>query len=219
MGLPSWALLALHDIRYTLKPEILTPEDAELAGGFITTWNNADGDFVGSAKFGINNQVELGTKVTIETERRFGDVFAMLDFGAKAAIDPGSALQADLLFGLNNNRGGGVALGYSSAKSYSKRFSAVWEGRTGFFEAITGGNWTVFEVGAYPAFQIADPVSLRMGILESTSLRHPVNDFQIVLIPGFVIGIQKHMSLFADCAVDIIGGTGLRIAAFVTTKF
>jgi hypothetical protein len=208
----------MHDIRYTLKPEIITPDDAELSGGFLTTLH-ADGDFVGAAKFGINNSVELGSKVTIQTERRFGDLFAMLDLGAKVALDPGSALQADLLFGINNNRGGGVAIGYTNAKSYSKRFSAVYEGRIGFFDAVTEGNWSVFEIGAYPAFRIADPVTLRMGILQSTSLRHPKDSFQIALLPGFVIGIQEHLQLFAECAVDIIGGNDLRLAAYVTTKF
>ena len=215
---PAHAMDPMHDVRYNLIPEILTPEQSEFSGGFQTHWV-ADGDFVGAFKFGINNRFEVGSKFTWETRNRFEDMYALLDLGTKFAIDPVSAVQADFLLGINNSRGGGMVFTYSKGDTYSKRFSSVYEARLGFLNAIAGDNWSIIELGAHPQFRIVDPVALRIGLVMSTSLRHPVDRFEIDLIPGFKAGVAAHLQVLADCAVGIVGSTDIRIGIHLISLF
>lgn len=215
---PAWSLYGMHDVRYNLKPEVLIPEQSEYSGGFQTRWG-ADGDFIGAFKFGINNRFEVGSKFMLNTYNRFEENYAMLDLGVKVSVGGGGTVQSDVLLGLNNDAGGGAVFTYSQGASYTKRFSAIYETRFGFFDILTGGNWMMLESGVYPQFRVADPLSLRMGLSGATTLRRPVDMFLIDLHPGFVLGVTSHMQLFAECAVDVIGGNGIRLAAHLIGQF
>lgn len=217
-AVPGWSLYEMHDVRYTLKPELLVPEQSEYSGGFQTHWQ-ADGEFIGAFKFGINSRFEVGSKLMVNTYNRFDDTYSMLDLGVKVAIGGGSVVQSDILLGLNNDAGGGAVFTYAQGASYTKRFSAIYETRFGFFDAITQDNWMMIETGAYPQFRVADPLSLRMGLSAATTLRQPIDMFLINLHPGFVLGITPNMQLFAECAVDVIGDDGIRLAAHVIGQF
>lgn len=215
---PSWCLYPMHDVRYNLKPETLIPEQSEYSGGFQTHWV-ADGEFVGAFKFGINSRFEIGSKLMINTYNRFENAYSMLDLGVKVSVGGGGTVQSDVLLGLNNGAGGGAVFTYSQGASYTKRFTSVYETRFGFFDALTGGNWMMLEAGAYPQFRVADPLSLRMGLSGATTLRQPIDMFLIALHPGFVIGVTPFMQIFAECAVDVIGGDGIRLAAHFIGQF
>jgi len=223
----GWSLDGMHDIRYNLKPEILTPEQSEVSGGFQSRWK-ADGQFIGAVKFGINDRFEVGSKLTFDTENRFGDMYMLLDLGMKFAINSGTTLQTDALFGINNNRGGGLVLTYSKAATYTNRFSAIYEGRVGMFgsrigiyDSVSSGNVAILEGGVYPQMHVADPLNLRVGLQASTSLRHPIDQFQIDLLPGMIINVRNNLQIFGECAVDIIGGfgSGLRLSLHVISHF
>jgi hypothetical protein len=214
----EWTLASIHDTRYNLFPEIMVPDQAEFSGGFQTKWVG-DGDFVGTVKFGINDRVEVGTKLSYETENQWDRQFLMADLGVKVAINAFSSIQSDVILGINNGRGGGVMLTYSQGAAYSKRFSSTYEARLGFLEAVTVGNWAIMELGTYPQFRIADPVALRIGLATATSLRHPVDQFKIDLLPGVTIGLRSYLKLLGECAVGIIGTKEIRLSLHVVSQF
>lgn len=210
--------MTIHDMRYNLIPEILTPNISQFSGGFQTRYVG-DGDGVGTVKFGINDRFEVGSKFTWVTTEKLDHMYALLDLGGKVALDPARTLQTDIVLGMNNDNGGGVILTYTQMQSYSKRFSAILETRLGLLEAATEGNWAAFELGAYPQFHLAQPIYLRIGMATGTTLRHPVNSFQVDLIPGLQVDVLRYLHVFAEFAVGIIGNDDVRLALHFALDF
>lgn len=214
----SWALQNIHDTRYTHGPEIMIPNQSELSAGFMSHWQ-ADGDLFGSFKFGITDRVEVGSRLTWETENHLDNHYLMLDLGAKYKWSAHEALQIDLLAGVNNSHGGGLALGYTWIQSYTTWFGALYELRTGFWDALAHGNYAVIQYGAFPYFRVVHGLKIDVGLVTSSFVRHPIDSFQIDLIPGFSAGIAKHIRLQSDCAVGIMGSHDFRLALRVITMF
>ena len=211
VALPSWGLHEIHDDRYTVMAETFTPDQSVFYGGFQTRWV-ADGDFLGGFKFGINDRFEVGSRIGLHTLNRFDQNFVLLDLGGKYALDGISDLQSDFILGINNNRGGGAIFTYSRTNAYTNRFHAVFETRLGVFNAVTNGNWATLEVGAHPQFQIASPIALKMGLISTSDLRHPIHHFQLGLLPGLLIGATSYLQIFGECGVDVIGDDGIRLS-------
>jgi len=206
------------DYRYNLKPEVFIPDESELYGGFQTHWDG-DGSFQGGFRFGINDLFEMGSRVYFSTEEQVAKRFILIDLGLKFALNQSSALQADALLGINNSEGGAVMIGYTNSQAYTSRFSALYETRLGFFDAVTHGNWMIIQTGAYSQFKIASPLSLRIGLLAFTDLRKPLQQFEISLLPGALIGVSTNLQVLAECGVDIIGSKGLRLSINAIGRF
>ena len=216
----AFALDPMHDVRYTLGPEILIPNEFTASGGFYTRFEE-DLTLPFAIKVGLNEEWEIGSKLSLGTYDKLESVQGFLDVGAKYRFTSYSAFQADLMLGINNDKGGALALTYTRAQRYTRNFSMLFEGRTGFFEPVTGEDgWVKLSGSLYPQFQVGESVRFRVGAVSSGSLGNLGGDFMVELLPQKEGGLPQGFSILAEVAVGILqddNNDDTRLGMYVTT--
>lgn len=198
------ALNRIHDMRYTFGPEILVPNEFTAGGGFYTQFEE-DMTLPMALKIGINDQWEMGSKLSLATYDKLESAQGFIDLGAKFLFTSYSAFQADVMLGLNNSDGGALVLSYTRAHRYTRNVSVLFEGRTGFFDAATGEDgWVMLVGGVHPQFQVGDAVRFRIGAVSSGSIGDLREDFMLDLLPQVEIGLRNGIKLQAEVAVGIL---------------
>lgn len=214
------ALDPLYDVRYTFGPEILVPDEFTAGGGFFTRFEE-DISLPLNVKIGIDEFWEFGAKLTPGTQDKLESVQSYIDLGVKYRFTSYSAFQADAMLGVNNDRGGALALTYTRAQRYTRNVSMLFEGRTGFFDAATGEDgWVKLAGGLYPQFQVGNAVRFRIGAISSGSLGHLSDDFMLDLMPQVEVGIGKGLKVQAEVAVGILqddNNDNTRFGMYLTT--
>jgi len=216
----SSALDRLYDVRYTFGPEILVPDEFTGGGGFYTRFEE-DLTLPLALKIGVNEDWEVGAKLSLGTYDKLETVQGFIDLGAKFRFTSYSAFQVDALLGLNNSDGGALAFSYTRAHRYTRNFSMMFEGRAGFFDAVTGEDgWVKLAGGLYPQFQMVESVRFRIGAVSSGSLGNLNDDFMVDLVPQMELGIGKGLKLQTEVAIGILqddNNDDVRFGMYLTT--
>ncbi|NLB62996.1 MAG: hypothetical protein GX801_02675 [Fibrobacter sp.] len=215
---PAWALIKLHDIRYTLYPDPFIPDRAFISASFQTKWQ-ADGSFIGSTQFGINDRFEVGGKIFTETERRFEKNTVLLNLGTKIALFEDDFVQIDGIVGINSNPGTSLIFSYGKLIRHTSKIQNIFEARIAFFGDVVNNEWTKIELGAHPSLQITDAGILRLGAAMGTTIKHPIKSFNLYIFPGFQLKLFSHLSLMGEYAINITGNNPNRIALHLTSLF
>lgn len=198
------ALDRMYDVRYTFGPEILVPENFSAGGGFFTQFEE-DLTVPFNLQVGVNEFWEVGAKLSMATYDKLETVQGFLDLGAKYRFTSYSAFQADAMLGLNNEDGGALVLTYTRAHRYTKNVSILFEGRSGFFDAVTGADGYVkLAGGVYPQFQVGDAIRFSIGAVGSGSVGNLQDDFMVDLLPRLEIGLRQGLMLQAETAIGIL---------------
>jgi hypothetical protein len=217
-----YALNPIHDARYQFYPEIFE-EDIGIAG--FGTQTHFDGDYriPLMLQFGLSKRFELGGRINISHPygHMFENYFYQMDIGFKVKLSDHEALQTDLLFGINNEGGEGLAIGYTTARRYTKTLSALYETRLATLSGLVGNQIFMIEVGAYPYIQVSSMTLFKIGLVASTGLRSPIDVFSMDVIPGFEWNYIKYSSIMADFTMGVRGphDNNYRLAIYVTQSF
>lgn len=198
------ALDRLWDTRYTFGPEFMVRDRFTVGTGFYTAFIE-DGTLPMNAQVAINDYWEFGGKIFFTTNDKLETINAFGDIGAKYRIREYATVEADLLFGLNNNEGGGLVLSYAQLQKLSKNFSNLIEGRIGFFDAVAGEDgYAKLGIGLTPELQLRNSVRAMMGVEGSGSFGNLTDDFMIDLVPRIEVGLLPYLRILGELAIGIM---------------
>ncbi|GBU24299.1 hypothetical protein R83H12_00927 [Fibrobacteria bacterium R8-3-H12] len=209
----SYALDKMYDYRYTLGPEIVVPDAFLVGAGGWTRYAN-DLYLTGNIQIGLTDRFEVGAKIMGEFKRWYLNS-SLLDVGAKFAISRNLAIQADVPFALNAERGG--VLSISQFDGYTKNVSFIYEGRLAFGSAAGGDRYVKPSLAFFPFFQIGDAFRLSVGTLGSYGIDK--GDYMVDIMPRMEFGIF-HLRFMGEVSIGILTSEAKkhnRYALFATT--
>ena len=210
----SHALDPMYDYRYTFGPEILVPGAFHVGFGAYTRYNE-DFKIVSNFQIGLGRKFEMGLKYLggtdddwviaksrVERRNRNHNVH-MIDIGAKYAIGPHLAVQADVPIALNEEREWGGVVSVTQWDGYTKNVSFLFEGRVGFGGAAGEGSYAKPSLAFFPYFQIGESFRLSIGTIGSFSFGHFKDDFMLDILPRVEIGL-RWFRLTGEVAIGIL---------------
>ncbi len=200
----AFALDRIWDTRYTFGPEFMTRDRISVGAGFYTNYEE-DGYLPINAQLAINDYWEIGGKILFDTEDNLESVQTYVDLGGKFRIFEYSTIEADILFGIGNDRGAGLVFSYAKLQPLSRIFSTLYEVRLGFLDRIVSdGGISEFALGATPQFKFTKAVLAMVGIETSGSLGNIKDDFMVDLIPRVQLGILPNFQVQGELSIGII---------------
>jgi hypothetical protein len=182
-----------------------------------------DGTIPINTQIAINDYWEFGGKIFFTTNDKLETIQTFMDGGVKYRLREYATLEADFLFGINNNEGGGLVFSYAQLQRLSKNFSNLLEGRIGFFDAVTGeGGYAKLGVGVTPQLMLGHSVRAMIGVESSGSLGNLTDDFMIDLVPRIEIGLLPYLRVLGELAIGILqerNNDNVRAGFYVTCDF
>ncbi len=197
----SHALDPMYDYRYTFGPEILVPDAFHVGFGAYTHYNE-DLNIVSNFQMGLGKEFEVGLKylggtndswliARNEKDRRYRDhKVHMIDIGAKYAIGPHLAMQADVPIALNEDRDWGGIISITQWDGYTKNVSFLFEGRVGFGGAAGEDSHVKPSLAFFPYFQVGQSFRLSIGTIGSLSFWHFKDDAMLDILPRVEAGFN-----------------------------
>jgi len=182
----------------------MTKDRISVGGGFYTNYQE-DGFVPINAQLALNDYWEIGGKLLFDTEDNLESVQTYLDLGAKYRVLEYSTLEADILVGLDNNRGGGLVFSYAHFQPLSKIFSNLFEARIGFLDRVAGeGGYAKIALGVTPQFYFGKSVHAMIGVESSGSLGNLSDDFMMDIVPRLEVGILPYFHIMGELAIGIL---------------
>jgi hypothetical protein len=216
----AYALDHLYDYRYTFGPEIVVPDAFFVGLGGWTRYKN-DLYLASNIQIGLTSGFEIGAKYMGGIER--GKISgSLVDVGAKLAISPNLAIQADVPFAINKDRDWGGVLSLSQWDGYAKNVSFLYEGRLGFGGAAGNGRYVKPSVAFFPYFQIGSAFRLSVGTLCSFGVGkfdYFKDDFMLDIMPRVEAGFIG-FRLMGEVSIGILtwdAKKNNRYALYITT--
>jgi len=210
----SHALDPMYEYRYTLGPEILVPDAFHIGLGAYTRYND-DLKIVSNFQIGLGSRFEMGLKYlggtnddwviarTREKMRYRNHNVHMVDIGAKFAIGPHLAVQADFPIALNKDREWGGVVSITQWDGYTKNVSFLFEGRVGFGGAAGEDSYAKPSLAFFPYFQIGQSFRLSIGTIGSCSIGHFKDDSMLDILPRLELGL-KWFRLTGEVSIGIL---------------
>jgi hypothetical protein len=191
----------MYDYRYTYGPEIVVP-DAFHAGFGAWTYYNKDLSLALNFQLGLTDEFEVGLKyiggtnqkwIFAKEERRNRDHrFSLIDIGAKYAISPHLALQADVPMAIDKDMQWSGVLSITQYSGLAKNVSFLYEGRLGFGEMIGENSYVKPAFSVTPFFQIGPYFRMSTTVVSSFSVGSSEDfrsDFMLDILPRIELGL------------------------------
>ncbi len=191
LSLYSHALDRMWDARFTLGPEIRTYDKMGFGIGLRTGFHS-DVNFPVNFQARLNNEIEIGGKLFLESPNSLEHIIGNFDLGAKYNLSYNSYIGIDTYFALNRNYGGGLIFTYSQQTHVARRFSNLYEIRVGFLDGITGSDgYMKLQVGFMPTLHIGKTFFAMVEMNSSGSIGNIQDDFMIDLMPKLELRIAN----------------------------
>ncbi len=174
----SWALNPLYEARYQIFPERFKKHRTEFQTSPITHFES-DLLLPFSFIFGINNSLEFGSRIQLDSRRQTfnnENVVVRGDLGLQANLRNGDLLQVDFVFGIGSGNQEGVNASYTIFRSVTKRLSMAWQAQASFGDGLNGEEFTVVEFGFYPRFRLITGLDF-IGSLTYSSSPISIQDY------------------------------------------
>jgi hypothetical protein len=196
-----YALDPMYDYRYTFGPEIVVPDAFHVGIGGWTHYNE-DLSLALNFQIGLIDEFELGLKYIGGTNQKWiiakpGEGkerehrFSLIDVGAKYAISPYLALQADVPMAINKNMKWSGVLSITNYSGFAKNVSFIYEGRFGFGEMPGENSYVKPSLSVTPFFQIGPYFRMSTGVVSSFSVGDREDfkrDFMLDVLPRIELG-------------------------------
>jgi hypothetical protein len=207
------ALDPMYDYRYTFGPEILVPDAFHVGfGGW--THRNEDGSLAANIQIGLADAFEIGAKYIHGTDQRWiiakdkryrNHNLSFLDVGAKYAISPHLALQADVPMAINKDREWGGIISLTQLDGYTKNVSFLFEGRLGLGGAAGHDKYVKPSLAFFPYFQIGNAFRISVGTIGSCNIGDPdyFDDFMVDILPRVEVGLIW-FRLMGEASIEIL---------------
>jgi hypothetical protein len=199
----------MYNYRYTLGPEILVPDVFFASAGFWTHYNE-DGTFSFNTQLGLADKFEIGLKYLAGTQdgwiiskSRSRSNSSLIDIGAKYAITPTMALQADFPMSINRDWDWGGIVSLSQWNGHTKNVSSVYEGRIAFGGASGIDNHAKLSAAFVPDFQLGSAFRLSACAVGSASIENVKNDFMFDMLPRIEAGF-KSFRVMGEVSIGIL---------------
>jgi hypothetical protein len=196
----------IHEASYSLEPRGNFASGTTLSIGAIIDSRSTDVWAVpASIALKASSRVELGAGIkTVWGE--VGDHVPYLVFGVKWQTHRTTGFQADLLIPANTGNGKGFSLASHHRFHYGSVFSSRLAARLGFMEALVAEDALMaFEIGFYPALEVARPLSLELGLIGSSQTEEFEGNLAMDIEPALQVAFARDSFLRAGVALGLAG--------------
>ncbi|MDR2579690.1 MAG: hypothetical protein LBC85_01685 [Fibromonadaceae bacterium] len=209
----AYALDPMYNYRYTLGPEIVVP-DASHASLGVWTYLNEDLVLSSNVQFGLTDKFEIGAKYIggtndewVTSRSRDRNHFnSIVNVGAKYAIYPHIALQADVPVSLNRDMDWSGILTVTKYDAFARNVSFIYEGRVGFGEMVGDNSYVKTAASGSAYFQIGSAFRMSVTAVSSGSVgsaRDLKDDFMVDVLPRIEMGF-KSFRVIGEVAIAIL---------------